>query len=253
MAKRKIAFGAGAFRKAASGKESGVVIIDDVSSFYTIAEKNFPREMSRALRHASYLVNTAVKAYMASSGHGKKLSRVQQFRVVDRAAQGGGRLRNKKFAGDLNKEGKGLYRAVRYQKNKGNKLQYLVGWASNDARKVSGPRFQNGSQHVVTQKMKDFYALSSEKARGKNKRILLRMAAQPVGKIVRVPGRPIFDPVFKIWKSRIPQIIEKRLLKNLGKMSDAAYEAFLSGITAPDKNIRKATQVAKTIGKRKAI
>ncbi len=246
MAKRRKSFGSGAFAKARRGDSSGVFIIDDVTSFYTIAAKNFPSITSRALRHVSYLVHNTTKRYFANDSHGKSLNPITSSRTLDKFA-GRGSTRKKKFAGDLSGSGRGLARAVKYDTQRGNPFEYLVGWASNDARNTTGPRFQSGKlgqDRVVTRAMQKFLFAAAAKARGENREILYKMAAKPVGARFKAPEREVIDPVYNKWKSKIMPIFEKRVLKNLDLLDSESYTAFLKDATAPNQNQREAVEVA---------
>lgn len=243
MARRKV-FGSGAFAKARRGDSSGVFIVDDVTSFYQIAAVNFPKESARALRHVSYLVMQDAKRYMANDSHGKPLNPITKSRVLDKFHRQRTGKRKKNFAGDLNRNTQGLQRAIKYDQKGGDRLTYLVGWASNDARRTSGPRFQQGSSRKLTRSMRKFLFAASKKAKGEEKEILEKMASSKLGTQFRSPGRPILDPVFNKWKGLIGKVFEKRLLRNLDNLSDEAYTAFLLDESAPDKNFREAVEVA---------
>ncbi len=244
MAKRTKSFGSGAFNKARRGDSSGVFIVDDVTSFYTIAEKNFPSITSRALRHVSYLVHNTTKRFFANDSHGKPLSQITSSRVLDKFA-GRGSSRKKKHAGDLSGSGRGLARAVKYDSLKGDPFQYLVGWASNDARNVSGPRFQAKTERRRDISTRKFLlaAAMAQPDRSKYRKILLGMAFSRKSTI-ETPKREVIDPVFNSWKSKIMPIFEKRVLKNLNQLDDESYTAFLKDTTAPNKNQREAVEVA---------
>jgi len=246
MAKRRKSFGIGAFEKARRGDSSGVFIIDDVTSFYTIAAKNFPSITSRALRHVSYLVHNTTKRYFANDSHGKPLNPITSSRTLDKFHKGRTGTRKKKFAGDLNSGGRGLARAVKYDTLRGDPFEYLVGWASNDARNTTGPRFQAGKMdgRVVTRAMQKFLFAAAAKSRGKNREILYKMAAKPIGSSFKAPRREVIDPVFNKWKSKIMPIFEKRVLRNLDLLDKESYTAILKDVTAPDQNQREAVEVA---------
>jgi hypothetical protein len=249
MAKRRKTFGSGAFAKARRGDSSGVFIVDDVTSFYTIASVNFPQATARALRHVSFLMMHSAKRYMANDSHGKPVSDLTRSRVLDRFA-GRGSTRRKKFAGDLSGGGRGLQRAIKYDSQRGDPLSYLIGWASNDARRVSGPRFQAGKNtRKMNPTMRKFLqaAALAQPERSKFRKILLSMASKEDGYEFDNPARPVIDPTYNRWQSKILPIFEQRLLRNLNKLEDEAYDAFLLDFTAPDKNAREAAEIAQGI------
>lgn len=246
MARTKV-FGSGAFAKARRGDSSGVFIVDNTTSFYQIAATNFPKESARALRHVSYLIMQTAKRYMANDGHGNPLAPITKSRTLDKFA-GRGSARKKKFAGDLSTRSQGLQRAIKYDSKRNDPLSYLVGWASNDARRVSAPRFQKGQRRVMDDSMRRFLkaAALSQPERGKYRKYLFKLASlpndTPIGKNQK--ERQILDPVFNKWQGRIGTVFEKRLLRNLDNLSDEAYTAFLLDESAPDKNFREAVEVA---------
>lgn len=246
MAKKSKKFGAGAFEKARRGNSSGVFIIDDVTSFYTLASINFPSETARAIRHVSYLIMHSTKRYMANDSHGKPLSELTKSRVLDKFHRGRTGTRRKKHAGDLNYQSRGLARAIHYDNRDGDPMSYLVGWASKDARRTTGPRFQGGSDRVMDSSMRKFLAKAAKELpeRSKYRKILLSMAAKKDGHKFEAPAREVIDPVFAKWRSKIGPIFEKRVLKNLGELDKESYNAFLLDFTAPDKNAREAAEVA---------
>lgn len=242
MAKSKV-FGSGAFAKARRGDSSGVFVIDDTTSFYQIAAVNFPKESSRALRHVSYLVMQDAKRYMANDSHGKPLHPLTKSRVLDRFA-GRGSRRRKKFAGDLSTGSQGLQRAIKYDSERGDPLSYLVGWASNDARKINAPRFQKMTLRNREKSRAFLLKAAQAQPKGSEYRKMLLGMAFSKKKYISKPGRPILDPVFAKWQGRIGKVFEKRLLRNLDNLSDQSYTAFLLDESAPDKNFREAVEVA---------
>jgi hypothetical protein len=247
MAKAKRIFGRGA---RTPGGVGGIVMDDDTVSFMRIAAVNYPKETTRVIRHLGFIFQDRFKDYMRRGGHGNPLSELQSERDLDRAASKGQRLRRKKFAGDINRGGKSLVNAIRYEPPKDGDKTAVVGWASNDARKVSGKRFQEGSRVTVTRKMQQMFFAAAENARGKAKRRLLGMASLPLGYVIVNPGRPIFDPVFNRIKPMLPRIVEARLQRNLGRMEEQAYRALLLSATGINENEREAKREARRFARK---
>lgn len=242
MARRKRVFGSGRQR---TGAGAGVFIEDEASPVLGLLATNFPNAADRAVRHVAFEVHKAVKSYFRRDGHGRKLSEVQRLRTADkiRRSNVGRRLRRKNYAGDINKDGKGLERAVNFEHFKG-RLKAITGWASADANGLTGRRFQGGSQVIVTEKMKRFFAASASKARGVQKVRLLKLAAMRVGKVIKNPGRPVFDPVYNRMRPVIPVIMEKRIERNIGLITNEAYIAILTDLTAPEQNLQESRKRA---------
>lgn len=236
--KRKV-FGKGAETRGTTG----IVVEDEVTPFMLIAAANFPKELDRAIRHVGFEIHDNVKRYIRRDGHNKSLTPIQEERTIDRARTRGARLRRKKFAGDLNQKGKSIEKAVQYEHKEGS-MKAIVGFASNDARKVSGKDFQEGRTYRVTMKMKKMFFALAEKSRGKQKRRLLNLAHMPVNKKIKIPGRPIFDPVYARLQSAIPRLLEKRVERNLNLLDEASYQAILLSETGINDNIRKAEEAA---------
>jgi len=232
VARRRRVFGSGRVR---SGAGAGIFIEDEASPVLGLLATNFPKAADRAVRHVAFEVHRAVKAYFRADGHGKGLSEIQKFRTVDKV-RSGRRLRRKNYAGDLNKDGKGLERAVNFEHFRG-RLRAVTGWASSDSSGLTGRRFQAGSQVIVSDKMKRFFAAASNEARGVQKVRLLKLAAMKVGKVIKNPGRPVFDPVFNRMRPIIPILMEKRIERNIGLITNEAYIAILTDLTAPGKNL----------------
>jgi hypothetical protein len=172
--------------------------------------------------------------------------------MIDRARAIGSRLRRKEFAGDLNQKGKSIEKAVQYEHKEGS-MKAIVGFASNDARKISGKAFQEGlimtktgakASVRVTMKMKRMFFAMAGEARGKKKRKFLGWAALPEGTVIRAKKRPIFDPVYARLQSVIPRLLEKRVERNLNLLDEASYQAILLSETGINDNIRKAEEAA---------
>lgn len=246
MARRRRTFGSGAFRKGTTG----IIIEDEVTSFTKLASINFPKETDRAVRHVGYVIRRRVLNYFENDKHDQPLSMLQKQQTIDKLKTGS-RRSSKKHAGDVSTKGRGLRKAVRFQHEKG-KQKVVVGWASNDARRRSGPRFQKGSQSVVTEKMKNMFFAMARTARGANKRRLFRMAHLPVGYIIRNPRRPIFDPVYQQMKGILPKLFEKRIERNLGLLEEEAYNAILLTQTGINENEVASTANARRGRRRKA-
>lgn len=249
--RRKKIFGRGAEFKGTTG----IVIEDEVTTFTKMASINFPSEVDRAVRHVASVVWDVAVEYMKQGKHGQPLTELQSQRMVDRQKNKGQTLRAKKFAGDINSRGRGLAKAIRWEHKKGKQLA-VVGWASNDARKRSGKAFQEGlintkngtERHAeVNKKMKMMFAILAKKARGKVKRKLMSMAALPEGYKIKNPKRPIFDPVYRSMKGKIPKLLEKRILKNMGLVTKDIYNAVLLSETGIDQNARDAEREARAM------
>lgn len=238
--KKKIIFGRGALQKGTSG----IVIQDEVTPFMIMASANFPKEFDRAIRHIGFEVHAKAKEFMQKNTEGKRLSPFQTERTIDKARSPGRRLRRKKFTGDINRDSKGLQRAIRYEHKKGQQ-KVVVGWASEDARRGSGKKFQEGRLVTVTPKMKQYFYMLSEKARGRQKRRLLWLAGLPLGYTYRVPGRPVFDPVHRKMNRSIPRLLEQRIRRNMGLIDDQAYQAIMFDELGVNENIRRAEREAK--------
>lgn len=244
MAKPRRVFGRGA----RDPKLGGIVIDDDTVSFLKLASVNFPSETTGVIRHLGWIFQDRLKSYMRSGRHGNPLSELQSERDLGRSK--GQRLRRKKFAGDLNQSGKSLEKAIRYEPPKDGDNTAVVGWASNDARNVSGKRFQEGSRVTVTRKMQQMFFAAADNSRGRARRRLLGMAGLPIGYVIVNPGRPIFDPVFAQLRPFIPRIVEARLKRNLGQMEEQAYRAILLSSTGIDQNERDAIKEARAFRRR---
>jgi len=247
MAKRRRRFGSGAVKPGTTG----IVIEDEVTPFAIIAATNFKREYDRAIRHVGFEVHDRAKRYLRNSEHRKPLSAIQEDRTIDRAESKGRRLRKKNYAGDLNRDGKSIERAIHFEHKKGS-LTAIVGFSSNDARKRSGKYFQEGRNKTVTMAMKQHFFALAENARGRNRARLLAMASMPEGSIIRVPARPIFDPVNRLMARSIPRLLEKRMERNLGLLEDQAYQAILFNEVGVNDNIRAARREARRDRRRQA-
>ena len=242
MAKAKRRFGVGARKE---GSVGSLTMDDDTLSFLRIAAVNWPKEVTGVVRHLGFIFQDRFKDYMRRGGHGNPLSELQSARDLDKATSKGQRLRKKKFAGDLNRGGKSLVQAIAYDPPTQGETTAVVGWASNDARKVSGKKFQEGSRVTVSRKMQQMFFAAAEHSRGKAKRRLLGMASLPIGYTIVNPGRPIFDPVFNRIKPMLPRIVETRLHRNLGQMEEQAYRAILLSATGINENERDAKREAR--------
>jgi len=230
------------FKIFGSGREKeGAVVIDEVTPTLALLQTNFPKATDRAVRHVAFVTHLEVKKYMRGDRHGKSLRDITKTRAVERLKKinKGRRLRQKSYAGDVSKDGKGLEKAVNFEHKKGKAIA-LTGWGSNDAAKVSGQRFQKGSNTAVTQKMKNMFFAMARSSRGARRRLLFGLASKPVGTVIRNPGRPIFDPVYNKMLPLYPRLMAARIERNVKLITDEAYTAILLDATAPRKNLAAA-------------
>lgn len=230
------------FRIFGSGRETeGAVVIDEVTPTLALLQTNFPKATDRAVRHVAFETHKAVKNYMRGDRHSIPLREVTRTRAIDRMKRSniGRRLRAKQFAGDVSEGGRGLEKAVNFEHKKGQAIA-LTGWGSNDASRVSGPRFQQGSTTIVTKKMKQMFAIMAKNAKGARKRMLFSMAAKPLGSIIRNPGRPVFDPVYARMLPLYPRLMEARIERNIGLITDEAYTAVITTAIGAEQNLRTA-------------
>jgi hypothetical protein len=230
------------FRVFGSGRETdGAVVIDEVTPTLALLQTNFPKATDRAVRHVAFETHKAVKNYMRGDRHSIPLREVTKTRAVDRLKRSniGRRLRQKKYAGDVSEAGRGLEKAVNFEHKKGKAIA-LTGWGSNDSSRVSGPRFQQGSTTIVTQKMKNMFFAMARKSRGVRRRVLFGLAGKAVGSVIRNPGRPVFDPVYMRMLPVFPRLMEARIERNIGLITNEAYTAIINDALGADRNLRTA-------------
>ena len=173
---------------------------------------------------------------MRSNRHGyPELTELQATQAVDKF-KSGGRRRRKAYPGANSTAGRGMINAIGFP-SKRPFLSTTVGWLSQSAVK-NAFRFQGGSSVVVTQKMKNYFAMMSRKTGGKVKPI-----TKPVGALINNPARNVIEPTARRLQSKIPAILEKRMLRNIGRISNESYTELLKGILGPRQSLRTATGI----------
>lgn len=241
MAKRKYSvFGSGVV----GATSSNTIQIDDGHNVYLrYLVQNFPKVADRAINHAGYVVHAEVKAFMSKDKHGKPLNPLTASRGLDRFRTVGKYKRMsrvKKFAGDTSGKGRGLYQAVNF-KHFAGKLTAVTGWGSREASKLSGVRFQAGSNTPMTYKMKRFFYAIAKKLTGEDKRIALMLASKKVGSNVdsgdgisskssssiKNPARNVFTPVYNRVMPKLGGLIERRMKMLLGDIEEQSYNVYL--------------------------
>lgn len=216
----------------AGGVSKSVTIISDVTPYFAFLAQGFPTAADRAVRHVGFVVQRAVKDAMRNRTPGyPELTGLQRRQSIDKVKLGG-RRRNKRFPGDNSTGGRGLIGAFGFG-SKRKPLTVTVGWLSQSAVK-HGLRFQGGSSVPVTDKMRNYFAYLSRVTGGRIKPISKGKTS------IENPARNVVEPTIRRIQSALPKIMEQRLLRNIGKITDDAYGEILKGYLAPQQSLRTA-------------
>ena len=141
---------------------------------------------------------------IAMRGMGKKKRGGFKAPRLSRVFSGGknGSLKERKPLGKL-------VNAVYVYKRRG-KLQARIGWMTRSAKRL-GEMHENSYRYPVTPKMRRFFFVAAMASKG---------AMKPLRKgksYIEIPRRPTYQPEYLAHRKDVSDIIEKDLLKFLGK------------------------------------
>jgi hypothetical protein len=245
------------------------VIQDSTTSEFNLLAEMFPVAADSAVRHVTYLTFREAEQEFRKEKHRRPLSKEARSRFVEKwKGVGSGparRLRSKKYAGDQKYDGtgRGMEKANKYAHFRG-KMRGIVGWNSKSISTTFSPIFQEGRQDksaYIGASMKQarfLFAIAHRTRKASSKAALYAMAAKAVSmsggsetaKAAEWDRKPrdIYDAVHQRMGKKIPKIMERRLLLNLGGFDAEEYFAILS----TEVDARVAEQEAISYAKRAA-
>lgn len=206
------------FQLLSTGRGYGTMVrIEDTATpFLAFLSRTFPSEMKRALRHVGFYLRGQVKEGLASGAPGgrrfKKLSEIQQYRLLDEMNKAMSIKKRKYYAHKRMKEKDKPYAgrmisAVTYKKSSDG-WSVHIGWIRPKVASLAR-KLQAGFITPVTPRMRRFYfAAGIPLSAGKTS--------------FYTPPRPVMKPVFDAEKREIGVRIEKRIAAYLKGASGKA-------------------------------
>jgi hypothetical protein len=199
-------------------------ILNTAGPYLQYLAATFPTEAGRAVRHVAWFLRDEMRRTFDAPG-GRPLkaktnisNEIQQANTLLLGSTRRGRkraARKAELAGKytsrtLNRRatypalGGSLRRLIRYQFNPGT-AKAEIGWLNNRAARI-GESFQAGKVQTVTPRMRRLYNIIGRR----------------VGRQIRVPERPVIQPVYEANRNEIPRRMEQRILEYLQKANSRA-------------------------------